>query len=625
MKKTLPILTVIIFLFIHGYSQKAPIKFGKIDKKYLEMKVCDLDSTAAAVILCDYGYFNGNTYKFTRLVRIKILKKEGYQWADKNFWTRYKTDIRGITYNLKDGEVTKEKLKISSIYSEKVYKRLYRMRVAMPNVKVGSVVDIEYTFIGLPRDWYFQQSIPTLRSELIIENSANLTFRKNFFGYVPLHKSENNRWVALNVPSFEEEPFMNSYENYITKFEIELRKVSFPGLYINFSGDWKGVWHTLYQSKYESGHFGVPLKAANFFIKNMAKEITKKNLTEEQKVIAAIDTLHSIKWNGIEWLYTTERELKFQYNKGVGNSADLNIGLIVLLENLGFEVYPVALSTRSNGLLSTLKPSLDKLNYVVALAKVDGKFVLLDATDELLPYYLLPERCLNQRGRIIDKDTLDWVDLSPIGKYKRVAMYDLQLNSDLNMDGIIKYASYEYAAYDVRKKFETYADEDEYIDEINLSKEGLIINDATFSNIDDIYKPVKETYNVTIENTLIQNDSLLYLPMMIYERMEENLFNSSTRDYPIDFTYPRERSGAITITLPPNIEVVELPEPLILTMPDKSLDYVYSLTQLGNKLILNYRLRVNKYVINIIDYDKLKMFYEYIIEKENEPVILKMK
>jgi hypothetical protein len=40
----------------------------------------------------------------------------------------------------------------------------------------------------------------------------------------------------------------------------------------------------------------------------MAKEISKKNVTDKQKVIAALDTLHSIKWNGDEWLFTTEKE-----------------------------------------------------------------------------------------------------------------------------------------------------------------------------------------------------------------------------------------------------------------------------------------------------------------------------
>ncbi len=633
MKKALTTPLILLFLSFNGYSQKAPIKFGRIDKKDLEMKVCSFDSTAPAVILCDYGYFNGQTFKFTRLLRIKILKKEGYSWANRVFPTYSKSYVKGITYNLEDGEIIKEKLKHSSIYSEHVYNNYYRTRAAMPNVKVGSVIDIEYTFLGLPRNWYFQQQIPVLRSELVIENSVYLTYRKNFFGYIPLDIVNNNQWVALDVPAFKEEHFMNSKENYISKFEIEIRKVNHPNFYIDYAADWDAVNHTLLD---ESNHLGDALDDANYFIKDMAEEIKKNNYTEEQQVIAALNTLHkAIKWNGSEWLYPSGTQfvyehdkwpnLESQYDKGVGNSTDINVGLILLLRRLGFEVYPVALSTRSNGLLSTEKPSLSKLNYLVAYAKVDGEFIFLDATDELLPYNLLPKRCLNQRGRIIDNDTSVWVDMNTKNKYKKVASYNLSLNNDMTLSGTINYASYDYAAYEWRKKFEGFADEDEYIDELIQDMDGLYIDNAKFTDVDSIYKPIREAYDVTIENVVIQSDSLIYLPMMTYERIEDNLFNSKTREFPVDFTYLRERSGVINISLPPNVEVIEIPEPLMLRMPDNSIDYVYSLTQMGNKLILNYRLRINKSIISILEYDKLRTFYEYVVEKETEPVILKVK
>ena len=616
------ILTIIIvFLFTFAYSQKSPIKFGKIDKDLLEMTACEYDSTAPAVVLCDYGYFNGNTFTFTRLLRIKILSKDGYNWANRTFSTRTKSSIKGVTYNIEDGKIIKDKLKNSSIYSEHVYKYYYRMRVAMPNVKVGSVIDIEYSFIGLPQDWYFQREIPVLRSELVIERSTYVTFRKNFFGFIPLSISTPNRWVAVNVPAFNEEPFINSKENYISKFEIEIKKISFPGYYANYASDWNGVYHSLN----ESYGFGTPLNAGNSFIKGMAKHIKKNNFTDEEKIVAALDTIHSIKWNEDEWLYTTESELKFQYNKGVGNSADINIGLIVLLKKLGFEVYPVALSTRSNGLLSSVNPSLRKLNYVVAYAKVNGNFVLIDATDRLLPYYLLPKRCLNQKGRIIDKDTANWVDLYTKRKFKRIAMYNIDLESDMTMNGTISYISYDYAAYDIRKKMEAAIDEDEYIDNFIIGKDGLTINDATFTNIDSIYKPVKVTYDVTIDDLSIQSDSLLYLAPLTYEKMDKNLFKTKTREYPVDFAYPRERSGVISITIPDNIEVSRIPDPLRLVMPDNLMDYVYSISQIGNKLIVNYRLRINEPVVSMLYYDKLRSFYDFIIEKEAEPITFKLK
>ncbi len=618
MKRVLLLLATIILLSSSGFSRKAPIKFGEIDKTDLEMIVCAIDTSAAAVVICDYGYFNGNKYKFTRLIRIKILKKEGYKWADWVFKTRNKANIKGITYNLVDNEIVEQKLERSQIFSERVFESYYRQRLSMPNVQVGSIIDIECTFLGLPYNWYFQQSIPVLHSEIIVEPTTYVAFKKHFFGFVPLNETSKNRWVALNVPSFIDESYINSRENYISKFEFDIISISYPGYYVNYSKDWIGLSYTLYRII----GFGKPLEATNMNIRGMAKEIKNRDLTQIGDIIAAIDTLHNIKWNGIEWLFTTEPELRHQYKKHVGNSTNINLGLVVLLRKLGYETYPVALSTRSNGLLNVHSPSFEKLNYMVAYTKVNGEFILLDATDELLPYYLLPPRCLNQRGRIIDRDTSEWVSMIPAKKHKTVTSYNMILENDINLSGSVDYAFYDYAAYDTRKKLEKSADVEEYI-EAN-TKQGMIINDVEFKNVDSIYLPVKETYDITCENILQRNDSLIYLPMMLFEKIENNPFNNKERLYPIDFNYPIERSGTINITIPANFDVVEIPAPLILSTPDKEIDYIYSISQLGDKIILNYRLRINNYQISMTEYSNLSAMYEYIIEKEAEPLVLKI-
>lgn len=618
-KKAILVISIITVSVFSLYAGKAPIKFGKINKAALEMNVCSLDSSAAAVVLCDYGYFNGTTFNFTRILRIKILKKEGLNWANNVFRAKNEASIKGITYNLVDGEIVESKLKKSQIFTERVYEDYYRQRVSMPNVEVGSVIDIQTTYVGFPTHWYFQKSIPVLISELVIEPSTYVSFNKNFFGYVPLDMSVPNTWIARNVPAFKEEPFMNSTENYITKFEFDIKRISYPGLYINVTSDWEGLSHTLL----EMSHFGVPLKAVNMFLRSMAKEIKSRNLSDKEKIIAAIDTLHSIKWNGDSRLMTTETELRYQFGKEVGNSADINIGLVVLLRKLGFETYPVVLSTKSNGLLSIYSPSYEKLNYVVALAKVDNEFILLDASDELLPYNLLPSRCLNQRGRIIDRDTTAWVAMEPQGKYKTFASYNLNLDNEFNLTGTLTNAYYDYAAYNIRKDIDGFTDLDEYID--SKVQPGLIINNAEIQNIENIYLPVKETYDVSLENVIIRTDSMVYLSLMPFNKLENNPFNNEERLYPVDFTYPRERSGTISITLPENVEVIETPEPIMLTMPDKSIDYVYSITQLGKQVILNYRMRIIVPQIYVNEYPNLSMMYQYIIEKEDQPIILKLK
>lgn len=76
------IFSTILLLYVLQFSvfaRKAPIKYGKVSKADLEMKIYPADTSAAAAILCDYGYFSSNQFQFVRTLRIKILKKEGRQ------------------------------------------------------------------------------------------------------------------------------------------------------------------------------------------------------------------------------------------------------------------------------------------------------------------------------------------------------------------------------------------------------------------------------------------------------------------------------------------------------------------------------------------------------------------
>jgi len=109
------------------HAQKAPVKFGNIDIRDLEMTTYHNDTTAPAVILCDYGYFDARNIMFTRIIRIKILKKEGYNWANRVFSTSSKSDIKGVTFNLVDGKIVETKLQSKSIFAEKVSGSNYRM------------------------------------------------------------------------------------------------------------------------------------------------------------------------------------------------------------------------------------------------------------------------------------------------------------------------------------------------------------------------------------------------------------------------------------------------------------------------------------------------------------------
>lgn len=293
-------------------SAKAPVKYGKVTLEELQMTSYENDTSAAAIVLCEYGYFNAASFNFTNTLRLKILKPAGLDWGDFYTSTMNEVSIKGITFNLENGEIVESKLKSESVYKVKITNNLHQTRIAMPAVKVGSVIDIEWSYVGIPLTWRFQKTIPVKHSELVMEQSPYLTFSKNFFGFEPLTLNENGHWLAQNMPAFKFEPYMNSYENYLTKFEFDLSVFSVPGYaYEAFTTSWEAVNKRLL----DESQFGGALNGGSLFLVETAKTIKEKYTTNQDKIRAAVEAVKRVKWNenrtGVYYL----RKFRIQFQK----------------------------------------------------------------------------------------------------------------------------------------------------------------------------------------------------------------------------------------------------------------------------------------------------------------------
>jgi len=609
-----------IFLSFSLLAQKPPIKFGKISEDVLEMKSYEPDTSAPAVILCDYGVFESATFEFNRVLRIKILKKDGYEWANKIFDTKDKTNIRGYTYNLLDGVIIKDKLKSESIFKERITDDHYRIRVAMPNVKVGSVIDLEFSYDGIPWEWNFQTTIPVVWSELIMEPSQYILFRKNFYGFIPLAESSDIRWVGKDMPAFKSEPYINSIENYLTKIEFDVLSINFPGYYFeSYTDSWEDVSEFLLDNSY----FGEPLRSGAY-LNDLVKSIEAKNITDEEELLkTAFELIKDFKWDENTSLLTTTNNISRAYNKKVGNSAEINLALIKLLDKLDFKVTPVVLSTRKNGILSLINPSLNKLNYVIAKVEINEQSFLLDATEEFTPHTMLPFRCLNWFGHEVNEEVSRRVDLVTNKKEIEQIQANLNLEQDLSLDGNIKFVRKDYAALNFRNMYNQFNSEEEYIDDFVKNHSGIRIKNSNIENLDSIYLPIKDDYDLIIKNKIETIGDEIYLYPMVIDQLRKNPFKLEEREYPIDYGYKYKKVYMVNIELPENFSVVSMPKPVVMRLPDNSINFSYQINVLSNCIHMTFQYQINKVVFTENEYKDLKEFYNQVIIKHAEPVILK--
>jgi hypothetical protein len=606
--------------FTVSTGQPAPARYGKIDMADLEMTVYAPDSTAEAVILCDFGEFNPNTFDFSRLLRIKVLKKEGSGIVDRVFYINGSGSIKGCTYNLVDGQVIESKLKNESIFKERVHDDRYRYRVAMPDVRAGSVVEIQYIFPLLPNEWLFQDYVPVRWSELRITDSPYVTFQKVFYGFQPLFINGPGRWVGKDMPALRSEPYMNSLSNYLTKVEIELSNITVPGYAKFYTSSWDAVNSYLLDHQ----NFGGAMNLC-IFLSDDVKAITDRNLTDPEKMKAACDRIRQkVKWNDEISLYTST-DLSLAYKKGSGNSADINLMLVQLLKKLDLEAFPVALSTRENGIISPSFPTIDKLNYVIAGVRYKGNNYLFDATEANLPPGMLPFRSLNGRGRIINPEYSDWVDLQPAVDQKETVYCEMMLDETGELKGTIACSNNDYGAYYFRNDYNEFNSQDEYIRDLESNFPGMTINSSAFEDLDSLSKPAKEKYEVSLTGYADLLGDMISVNPMLIRRMENNPFKLETRKYPIDYGHAIKKRYMLKLNIPEGYEIVTLPKPGILTLPDKSAKFTYQVALTGNLITVNTAFEINKVVYMESEYKLIKEFYNQVIAKQAEVIMLKKK
>ena len=243
-------IAIAVLLTTASYAQKdkdVPA-FGKVEKADLDMKECDFDKYAEAVVLFDVAELYGNlsTYfsiDLERHVRIKILNDKGLGNADiklRYIGAKGEESIKNLqaqTYNLDaSGNVVVSKVEKKLIYEKKITKTDYEQIFTFPEVKAGSILEYKYTHtnIGLLH-WYFQEDIPVKYSRYTIDFPREIEIYATPMCALPYDTkkdSKGNReiqtYTMKQVPALRDEPYISCNRDYLQRIETRIRAYNFP-------------------------------------------------------------------------------------------------------------------------------------------------------------------------------------------------------------------------------------------------------------------------------------------------------------------------------------------------------------------------------------------------------------
>ncbi len=143
-----------------------------------------------------------------------------------------------------------------------------------------------------------------------------------------------------------------------------------------------------------------------------------------------------------------------------------------------------------------------------------------------------------------------------------------------------------------------------------------------FENLDTVGKPVSLEYDFESLDAVEDVAGKLYFSPMVFLATKESPFKPETRQYPIDFGFPMKDRYIINIALPEGYKVESMPENAVFNLGENTGSYRYLISQIGNKLQLSVEFSINKSFIAAEEYGNLKKFFELLIAKENEKVVL---
>ncbi len=641
MKKSF--ILAIWFLPFLAFSQKPPIKFGDFTKEEMTMKHYALDSSAAAVVLTDYGhaYINIQTGRlvFERHIRIKILKKEGLEWADfsiplyqQGSKSENVSNLKAVTYNFQDGDKSSTKLSKKGIFTERVNNDYNLYKFALEDVRVGSILEVSYKvhsefFFNFP-SWRFQRTIPVIWSEYRANIPDFFVYERYMQGYLRMaineskktstaqHNYEVHRWVVKDAPAFKAEPYMTCEDDYISKINFALSHYKLNGIYHDYMGSWGKIKEQLWESNYVGG-----VVNGSSFLNKTTRELTDGLEDPKEKVKVIYEYVkENLIWNEVSDFSTSN--LRNAFKEGKGSSADINLALASMLQTAKLDVDLVLLSTRDHGFVRQQFSMLRQFNYVVCAVNLENERLLLDATHRNLPQEILPERCLNGYGLLVSKNRpVDWVKLEEKEKSKIMISANLTLDEAGLLEGEVNFVRNRYDAYNMRKEYLAKGEEG-YLKGI-AEKTSWDILGNEFQGIKASEEQVQEKYEVSIQDHAMMAGDLVYIrPYLIYE-VEENPFKSLVREYPVDFSSPFERIYMSQITIPESFVVEELPSRKIIALPDNAARFTFNIVNNGNSIFITSNLSINKSLFVQSEYQNLREFYNQIVAMQAEQIVLK--
>jgi hypothetical protein len=656
------LICIVVFFLIFQQSTTAKefsLKYGKVTKDELTMKIYEKDTTAAAVVLYESGNssfdYIADKFKVREEVKrkIKILKQEGVNQATVKVQYFYKengdkeaiTNIEAYSYNLDNGNIIKTKLDNKYVFDEEINNTYRAIKFSIPNVKVGTVIEYRYiknieSYAEIP-DWNFQSEIPVINSDYEAIIPEYFVFNREIKGYEKVKAVESSQsqqfnlrattdgpnsvtcqshdftYTATDIPALKTEPYVWCVNDFTSGIRFELEGTNFPNTIYK---PYAQTWDILEETIKKQTDFGSNLKMSSPF-KEEIKVLTDTVKSEKKKIELIYSFIKNhISWNGNYSFFGNK--YKEALKNGTGDNGQINMILMSALKNAGIYTYPILISLRSHGRLPFTYPSFDKLNtFIVAAQTSNGAIFYMDGSATNGGLNMLPINILVDRGRVFEETMSNkWVDLTKAAKNQVVYIINSKFDKEGNLTGTLNSGYANQLAYSYKSNYHAAKDSMEFVEKLENSYH-FKIDSMSITGKDPMSTIVKE--KIKFSKKLDLQGEYVYINPMILMQIDKNPFTQSVRKLPVEFDYSFNFQLSSTLTIPENYKVEELPKSVKIVLAENAGQCIYQAIQKENKIQLNYKFEMSQSIFPQEYYTAIRDFYANVATKNAELIVLK--
>lgn len=596
-----------ILISAQKYQFLNPPKFNDAD---LSKTKSLLDENASAEILYKSIHFMVDTSNGTLskkyFYRVKIYDKDKAEdWLNleiplysSNSNRESLGKFKAFTYNLENGNVVPVKVEKSSQYKSKESKYVTITKFAFPNVKNGSVLEYQYEvnspFLYVIPEILIETDTPSLNTEYVLDAPLNISYNINYTGDVsPKYREiedrnlygsqyKTYRFGYENLKGFKTEKWVRNDKNFRTKISAELHSTNFGELKL-YSSSWDQISKRLYQNE----DFGEELKRSKLAKDNMPAGVSGLKTDAEKADAIFAYVQKTFTWNKDKGIYTEEGIKKMLETK-VGNAAEINLFLVMMLREAGIKADPLIISTVNNGLINLVSPNVTNMNFVLAALEMEGKLHIYDATSKQSSLDEIPIQNWNQYGLLVTKTKGQLIQMTNTKASNTYLTTEAKINGDGSISG-------------------TYSDRD-------TGAFAMLAKDKYDENPEKYKKAYKDNYAVDftgVESKILENGEfestmkfsstslidrvgkkMIINPMLFLWKNANEFDQTEARKYTIDFGAPITRVKKVILEIPEGYTIEELPKEKKIVTEDKEIEYSYFVKQKGNKLEITSTTKV---------------------------------